>query len=311
MPRPVLAAFDPHSKDPSPVRFALAAARATGAPVSVLAVCATPAVAAYPMPPDEDLLPYAEDAIDALAADLDAGGVAISYRAVRGPSAPWALHQAAEREDAGLLVVGSTTRGRAGRVLPGSTAERLMHGAPCPVAVVPIGWTDEGGPRTIGVAYVDTEEGRNALRAAHDLARRAGATLRILTVAKVGAGAHTETATSHPGQRGRRFDEVEGEHRALTEQAVRAAVAQLGNATPIEVDVFLEDPADVLIRVSEHLDLLICGSRGYGPLRAVLLGGVTRRVTAAAHCPVVVVPRGLGFVHDGAPGAEAGQPAAA
>jgi nucleotide-binding universal stress UspA family protein len=40
------------------------------------------------------------------------------------------------------------------------------------------------------------------------------------------------------------------------------------------------------------VDLLICGSRGYGPARSVLLGGVTRRVTAEAHCPVIVLPRG-------------------
>jgi hypothetical protein len=52
-------------------------------------------------------------------------------------------------------------------------------------------------------------------------------------------------------------------------------------------------PADVLVRVSEHLDLLICGSRGYGPVRAVLLGGVSRRLTAEAHCPVIVLPRGV------------------
>jgi hypothetical protein len=35
------------------------------------------------------------------------------------------------------------------------------------------------------------------------------------------------------------------------------------------------------------------GSRGYGPLRAVLLGGVSRRLMVEAHCPVIVVPRGV------------------
>ena len=47
------------------------------------------------------------------------------------------------------------------------------------------------------------------------------------------------------------------------------------------------------LRVSEHLDLLVCGSRGYGPVRAVLLGGVSRRLTAEAHCPVIVLARGV------------------
>jgi nucleotide-binding universal stress UspA family protein len=33
------------------------------------------------------------------------------------------------------------------------------------------------------------------------------------------------------------------------------------------------------------------GSRGYGPLRRVLLGSVSSHVMRHAHCPVVVVPR--------------------
>ena len=40
------------------------------------------------------------------------------------------------------------------------------------------------------------------------------------------------------------------------------------------------------------LDLLVMGSRAYGPHRAVLLGGVSRRVIADSKCPVVVLPRG-------------------
>ena len=76
------------------------------------------------------------------------------------------------------------------------------------------------------------------------------------------------------------------------EGAARATDALDGDV-PVEADAFVEDPADVLIRVSEHLDLLVCGSRGYGPLRAVLLGGVSRRLAAEAQCPVIVLPRGV------------------
>ena len=39
------------------------------------------------------------------------------------------------------------------------------------------------------------------------------------------------------------------------------------------------------------LDLLVVGSRSYGPLGAVLLGAVTRRLIHLAECPVMVVPR--------------------
>ncbi len=168
-----------------------------------------------------------------------------------------------------------------------------MQGAPCAIAVVPHEWQPRGGVKTIGVAYVDSPEGHEAVRNAHALAHRAGATLRVLTVAKVGFASYGETKGRTAEQRGLDFDEVEGEHRLRAEQAVRDAVASLGDDVPVEVDAFLEDPADTLIRVSENLDLLVCGSRGYGPLRAVVLGGVSRRVAAEAHCPVIVLPRGV------------------
>jgi Universal stress protein family len=38
---------------------------------------------------------------------------------------------------------------------------------------------------------------------------------------------------------------------------------------------------------------LFAGSRGYGPLRAVMLGSVTRRVASQARCPVIVLARGM------------------
>jgi nucleotide-binding universal stress UspA family protein len=42
-----------------------------------------------------------------------------------------------------------------------------------------------------------------------------------------------------------------------------------------------------------ELDLLVTGSRGYGPVRAVVLGGVTGRLVREAACPLVIVPRGV------------------
>ena len=68
-----------------------------------------------------------------------------------------------------------------------------------------------------------------------------------------------------------------------------AKLRVLSAATP---RLSVQDPADFLIAASDRLDLLVCGSRGYGPQRAVLLGGVTRRVAAEARCPVIVPARG-------------------
>jgi nucleotide-binding universal stress UspA family protein len=53
-------------------------------------------------------------------------------------------------------------------------------------------------------------------------------------------------------------------------------------------------PPDELTRASGRLDLLILGSRSYGPIRRVLLGGTSVRVMRSSACPVVIVPRSGG-----------------
>jgi nucleotide-binding universal stress UspA family protein len=295
MARPILAGYDPRARDAAPAAFGVAAARRTGAPLVIASVLAETALDENsPYAALEELPARADDALEQLQAELDADDVQLELRELRGSSAARALHEAAEQEGAGLLVVGSTDRGAIGRVLPGSTADRLMHGAPCPVAVIPHGWQAGGGLESIGAAYTDTEEGRAALRAAHAVAGHSGAKLRVLTVVKVGASAYGETrAPRAGGVPGKDFAGVEGEHRVRAEAAIRELIADRAGDVDVEVDTYLEDPAETLIQVSRNLDLLVCGSRGYGPLRAVLLGGVSRRVAAEAHCPVIVLPRGV------------------
>jgi nucleotide-binding universal stress UspA family protein len=295
MSKPIIVGYDPKSADRAPVNFAAAAARFTGAPLIVASVRAGALsrdradAGRY----DEDLALDVSGALAGARGELEREGVRVECHELANTSAARALHEAAESEDAGLLVVGSTRRGPVGRVLPGSTAERLMHGAPCPIAIVPPGWEAGAGLKTIGVAYVDSEEGREALREAHALAQRAGATLRVLTAVKGGLAIYGETQATMAVQPGKGVTQGEGELRLRAEEALRRAAAALEGDVPVEIDAFVEDPADVLIRVSEHLDLLVCGSRGYGPQRAVLFGGVSRRVTAEAHCPVLVLPRGV------------------
>ena len=54
------------------------------------------------------------------------------------------------------------------------------------------------------------------------------------------------------------------------------------------------DPADVLVAECADVDLLVVGSRGYGPLRRTLLGGVSAKLMRSAPCPVMLTPRGAG-----------------
>jgi nucleotide-binding universal stress UspA family protein len=288
---PILVGFDPDRADGSPVQFALAAARFTGAPLIVGSVHADAAAVGELVHGhlESDLMLDPAEPLERIRHELAGAGVQVDVRALAGSSPARALHEAAEDLGAGLVVVGSAGQGHVGRLRPGSTAARLLHGAPCPVAVVPHGWQAGSGLTTIGVAFVDTPEAHEALEGAVALARSANAKLRVLSAAKP----HGYQPAAH-AERLRQSTAYETIGSDLDAAIQRALTTVPGGSSGIEIepDVSVQDPADFLIAASQRLDLLICGSRGYGPRRAVLLGGVSRRLTAEAHCPVIVLVRG-------------------
>ena len=80
-----------------------------------------------------------------------------------------------------MIALGSTHRGSLGRITPGSVAQRLLNGAPCPIAIAPAGLRErELAVAAIGVAFDGSHESRRALRAAVDLARAADAHVDLI-----------------------------------------------------------------------------------------------------------------------------------
>ncbi len=216
-------------------------------------------------------------------------GDRIHTAAVANPSPPHALHDVAEAEDASIVVLGSTHTGRAGRVMPGSTAERLLHGAPCAVAIVPEGYREHAHPAItrIGVAYNGTAESKAAVAAAAEAAAALDAELTVIGVIEADMyGAPAMTG-------GPSYNLLRKDIDAQIRSNLDAVVAGLPEGVRGVVACLAGDPADRLTAASEKLDLLVIGSRGYGPLRAVLAGGVSGRVVREAHCPVIVIPRGV------------------
>ena len=67
--------------------------------------------------------------------------------------------------------------------------------------------------------------------------------------------------------------------------------AHVPDGLDAETTVMEGDAAELLAAASSGVDLLVCGSRGYGPLRTVLLGGVSGRLAHTAACPLLVLPR--------------------
>jgi nucleotide-binding universal stress UspA family protein len=194
----------------------------------------------------------------------------------------------AEREEAGIVVLGSSRRASLGRVLAGSTARRVVHGAPCAVAVAPRSFQSRNGLQKIGAAFLDVPEAHAALAFAADLADRPGASLRTITVVYQPSPAHpmfAATGSTYVGWRVSRRQDAEWR----AQRALRALTGGLR----AEAVVLEGDPVERLTEASTGLDLLVVGSRRYGPLRSALLGGVSGPLIERAACPVLVLPRGV------------------
>lgn len=293
MSAPILVGFDPDHPDDAAVHFGLAAARLTGAPLIVVAVYAGDALEDRLADGEfaEELSEDARTALHDLRIRLEGEEkVRTELQLVEAASGARGLHTALEDLGAGLAVIGATRRGRVERAVIGSTAERVIHGAPCPVAVVPADF-EQGELRTVGVAYTRSDEGEQALRSGVALAHASGAALRVITVLHERIGT---LGSNLPGARQAQQlpEEVAGQHHQAGRDAVDAALAEVGSQVDAEVELVYGDPADSLLGFTGSLDVLVMGSRAYGPRRAVLLGGVSRRVIAASRCPVVVLPRG-------------------
>ena len=84
----------------------------------------------------------------------EAGLVAPDAQVIAGNFAARELQRVSEQQATGVMVLGSTHRRRAGRLLPGGVVERLLTGAACPIAIAPRGYAEDSPARLtrIGVA---------------------------------------------------------------------------------------------------------------------------------------------------------------
>ena len=293
MSKPVIAAIDVRHEDVAPAALGAMLARLLGEPLIV--------VTAYPVALSIDnLIPDYADALarearktaDRVAQAVDGArsGVSVTGMAVDAPgSIAKTLHSLAEREDASVLVLGSSRRGAIGRVLPSAVTDRLLHGAPCPVAIAPSGFsvTDaQDGPKVLGAAYIDTPDGRAALAMAGVLAGSARAQVRVLTVCEP---LGTLVAASLPAS------ELELARKGADEDAQKTleqGIAALPAGRSAGGKKLSGSVPEALAAASGDLHLLVCGARGHGPIRTLILGGTSHALVRTASCPVLVVPRG-------------------
>lgn len=205
-------------------------------------------------------------------------------------SEPKRLFELIEEEDPIVAVVGSSRHGPFGRVLMGSVTEALLTGGTVPIVVAPRGYANQAERRLheIGVAYDGSQESRSALRAAASLAERLDGSLTIITVAEPPHYGYGSTITVLSGM------EYMPAEQGEKDRVLEEAVAELPDGLETHPRRLTGDPADELAKAAANLDLLVVGSRGYGMVKRVLLGGVSARLMRTAPCPVVVLPRSVG-----------------
>jgi nucleotide-binding universal stress UspA family protein len=214
---------------------------------------------------------------DLLNAARDEAGVRAELRWSACTSPGRGLHELAESLRSDLLVVGSSGRGLLGRVMVGDDTRAALDGAPCPVAVAPAGYAEHSQTiRKVGVGYDASAESERALGVARTLARELGASLAALEVVALPAfpfrapGAGDATSM-----------------RELIHDA-RNRVASLGG---VEAHGAYGHPAEELARWGDTVDLLVVGSRGFGPVGRLVHGSTSRGLLRTAHCPLLVLTR--------------------
>lgn len=209
------------------------------------------------------------------------------------------LGELARAHEADLIVLGPTHRSGLGRVIPGSTLERLLGESPCAVAVAPAGFAEPGGGeeswrplqavgddpglRVVGVGYDGSPAAAHALECAAELALRNRAGMRVYAVAPKRPQVPGAEAPS-PGN----GSSSDGE---ALRQALHKAVAELppeARALPVFKRGWAAD--ELIKAASTGVDLLLLGSRPGGPLKRTLHNSVSSGVILRAPCPVLVVP---------------------
>ncbi|TKB70615.1 MAG: universal stress protein [Nitrospira sp.] len=191
-------------------------------------------------------------------------------------------------EDADLVVVG--TRGKTGleHVLLGSTAERIIRMAPCPVLTVPAG-KQRAGERlkatfTRMLVPVDFSDcSRDALEYGALIAQRWKTSLKLFHVLE-------------PVSYGLDFTLPQMAHRESSKTAITkrlsdfvSALTSLGLVSDFLISGGL--PADSILDAAraQSVDVIVMGTHGRRGVSHALFGSVTESVLRRSSCPVLTV----------------------
>ena len=196
------------------------------------------------------------------------------------------INQAAEDEDSDVIVVG--TRGKSGlaHVLLGSTAERVIRTARCPVLAVHM--TESSAPREVAchrllVPIDGSDCSLDALEYAAVIARPAKASIDVLHVLE-------------PVSYGLDFTFDNAQQRAHLRESMKKKVDQLcmalaASGLTVKGHVVGGLAVDSILSQAKALssDVIVMGTHGRRGFSHALAGSVTEAVLRRAECPVFTV----------------------
>ena len=195
---------------------------------------------------------------------------------------------------ADLLVIGSHGRSGFEKLLLGSVTEKVIRKAPCPTMVVPRLAPDTPVNRPVQfrriLCSVDFSEGSlRALEYAVTLAEEGDAQLTVLHVIEV-----PPELRENPLAEGFDVDRVRAEAEARSLQHLRELIPQDARTySTVETEVREGAAYWEILKVAAErsVDLIVMGVQGRGAVDLWLFGSNTARVSRAATCPVLIVPR--------------------
>ena len=268
------------------VALGTAIARVTGAELMLVAVQPDPLVV---LPPGMDSKSLHEQAEKTLREVRDSLAPDARIVVERDLSIARALHRVVRREHRDLLVLGSSRHARDGRVRAGKRTRQLLCNFECALAVAPRGRHARPGIRfrRIGVGYDGGPESDAALALAGSIAVAAEAELHVRAVVDDRVPVLLRSALGGLVSAEWR-DAVQDEQNRLEEQA--RAAARLTSAAA-QIEILCGRPDEALLALSEEVDLLVIGSRRWGPAARVLLGSSGEALLRDGACAIMAVPR--------------------
>ena len=189
------------------------------------------------------------------------------------------LHQQAEDQNADLLVVGSCSHGAFGRAMLGDDTRAALNGAPCAVAIASRGYADGAGPQSPRSESRTTtrRRARRRLRA-RPRARGTHRCNRSCAGSRLDPDLRVHRDHAPRDWRDYRGDDPGGKrpHEELADVQGRAVYGLAG---------------EELAAFGDQVDILVAGSRGYGPVKRLVLGSTTDYLQRHARCSLLVLPR--------------------